>query len=83
MEAIAKYDFKATANDELSFTKGSILKVNLRFSFIFLCSSSNIWSFLLFILICLFCFATKKEKYETHAHKSGQVYNNYKTNLKK
>lgn len=28
MEAVAKYDFKATASDELSFLKGSILKVN-------------------------------------------------------
>ncbi|KAI8501246.1 PREDICTED: growth factor receptor-bound protein 2-like isoform X3 [Branchiostoma belcheri] len=27
MEAIAKYDFKATAEDELSFAKGSILKI--------------------------------------------------------
>lgn len=27
MEATAKYDFKATANDELSFTKGSVLKI--------------------------------------------------------
>ncbi len=28
MEAIAKYDFKATADDELSFKRGDILKVN-------------------------------------------------------
>ncbi|XP_014784855.1 growth factor receptor-bound protein 2 [Octopus bimaculoides] len=27
MEAVAKYDFKATASDELSFLKGSILKI--------------------------------------------------------
>ena len=27
MEAIAKHDFAATAEDELSFKKGSILKV--------------------------------------------------------
>lgn len=27
MEAIAKYDFKATADDELSFKRGDILKV--------------------------------------------------------
>lgn len=27
MEAIAKYDFKATAEDELSFKRGEILKV--------------------------------------------------------
>uniref|UniRef100_A0A8D2NC94 SH3 domain-containing protein n=1 Tax=Zonotrichia albicollis TaxID=44394 RepID=A0A8D2NC94_ZONAL len=26
MEAIAKYDFKATADDELSFKRGDILK---------------------------------------------------------
>lgn len=29
MEAIAKYDFKATADDELSFKRGDILKVRL------------------------------------------------------
>lgn len=28
MEAIAKHDFHATAEDELSFTKGSVLKVS-------------------------------------------------------
>lgn len=27
MEATAKYDFKATADDELSFRKGELLKV--------------------------------------------------------
>lgn len=27
MEAIAKFDFKATADDELSFGKGNIVKV--------------------------------------------------------
>lgn len=27
MEAVAKYDFKATADDELSFKRGDILKV--------------------------------------------------------
>ncbi|CAL8264801.1 unnamed protein product, partial [Gadus morhua 'NCC'] len=26
MEAIAKYDFKATADDELSFKRGEVLK---------------------------------------------------------
>lgn len=29
MEAIAKFQFKATADDELSFDKGSIVKVSL------------------------------------------------------
>jgi hypothetical protein len=29
MEAIALHDFHATADDELSFKKGSILKVNV------------------------------------------------------
>lgn len=29
MEAIAKYDFKATADDELSFKRGDILKVSV------------------------------------------------------
>ncbi len=28
MEAIAKHDFNATAEDELSFKKGQVLKVN-------------------------------------------------------
>ena len=28
MEAIAKYDFKATADDELSFKRGEVLKVS-------------------------------------------------------
>lgn len=28
MEAIAKYDFKATADDELSFKRGDVLKVS-------------------------------------------------------
>lgn len=28
MEALAKHDFQATAEDELSFKKGSVLKVN-------------------------------------------------------
>lgn len=27
MEAVAKHDFKASETDELSFTKGSVLKV--------------------------------------------------------
>ena len=31
MEAIAKYDFKATADDELSFKRGEVLKVNTVF----------------------------------------------------
>lgn len=30
MEAIAKHDFSATAEDELSFRKNQILKVNKR-----------------------------------------------------
>lgn len=29
MEAIAKHDFKATAPDELSFKKGSLLRVSV------------------------------------------------------
>lgn len=33
MEAIAKHDFNATAEDELSFRKGQILKVTCFFSF--------------------------------------------------
>lgn len=32
MEAIAKYDFKATADDELSFKRGEILKVMTSFT---------------------------------------------------
>lgn len=31
MEAIAKHDFKATAPDELSFKKGSLLRVSVFF----------------------------------------------------
>uniref|UniRef100_A0A8C5WSL1 SH3 domain-containing protein n=1 Tax=Laticauda laticaudata TaxID=8630 RepID=A0A8C5WSL1_LATLA len=31
MEAVAKYDFKATADDELSFKRGDILKVKIAF----------------------------------------------------
>lgn len=34
MEAIAKYDFKATADDELSFKRGEILKVSDNYSII-------------------------------------------------
>lgn len=30
MEAYAKYDFNATADDELSFKRGDILKVSAR-----------------------------------------------------
>lgn len=33
MEAIAKHDFNATAEDELSFRKGQILKVNCDISY--------------------------------------------------
>lgn len=29
MEAVAKFDFKATADDELSFGKGNIVKVSI------------------------------------------------------
>lgn len=32
MEAVAKYDFKATADDELSFKRGDILKVTDNFN---------------------------------------------------
>lgn len=31
MEAVAKYDFTATAEDELSFKKGNVLKVKERY----------------------------------------------------
>ena len=30
MEAVAKFQFKATADDELSFEKGSIVKVSFK-----------------------------------------------------
>lgn len=36
MEAVAKYDFNATADDELSFKRGDILKVS-NICFIFWC----------------------------------------------
>lgn len=35
MEAVSKHDFQATADDELSFKKGSILKVNRHKSFLY------------------------------------------------
>lgn len=38
MEAVAKHDFSATAEDELSFRKGQILKVRL---FLRLCGSDS------------------------------------------
>lgn len=34
MEAIAKHDFNATADDELSFRKNQILKVNVNNSYL-------------------------------------------------
>ena len=40
MEAIAKYDFKATADDELSFKRGEVLKVNAVFVFKIKCHHS-------------------------------------------
>lgn len=36
MEAIAKHDFNATAEDELSFRKGQILKVDTQIKVMFL-----------------------------------------------
>ncbi len=35
MQAYGRYDFNATANDELSFQKGAILKVYFYFHFIY------------------------------------------------
>jgi len=29
MEAVARHEFNATADDELSFSKGDVLKVNI------------------------------------------------------
>lgn len=43
MEAIAKHDFNATADDELSFRKNQILKVNItKSSSVCLCSSASV-----------------------------------------
>lgn len=33
MEAIAKHDFTATADDELSFKRGQVLKVGIEFRY--------------------------------------------------
>lgn len=45
MEAIAKYDFKATADDELSFKRGDVLKVSDKYLSIkclrFVCFTHN------------------------------------------
>jgi hypothetical protein len=43
MEAVAKFQFKATADDELSFEKGSIVKVSVKM-FYTRCSFANIFS---------------------------------------
>ena len=37
MEATGKHDFQATTDDELSFTKGTILKVKRRPEILWLC----------------------------------------------
>jgi hypothetical protein len=35
MQAYGRYDFNATANDELSFQKGAMLKVSLLFNSVY------------------------------------------------
>lgn len=44
MEAIAKYDFKATAEDELSFKRGEILKVSGIYYCCIFHSCFSVWS---------------------------------------
>lgn len=44
MEAIAKHDFNATADDELSFRKNQILKVNK--------TIVNLWNFVYYRIPC-------------------------------
>lgn len=63
MEAVAKYDFNATADDELSFKRGDILKVidNLMHSFtvFIIWSACKNWPLDVFVgVACSMCVGT-------------------------
>ena len=57
MEAIAKHDFNATAEDELSFRKNQVLKVSGRIFNMFTCRLCSIKLLLIISYSCLMLMA--------------------------